>query len=68
MQNDENFHRSASAPVGIVNVVSMNTIWNRKKANTDALYATPVRKKPFIPNRPHSWPPTVIVNIEFRPS
>jgi len=28
--NDRNFHRSARAPVGIVAVVSMKTIWNRK--------------------------------------
>jgi hypothetical protein len=30
--NDWNFQRSASAPVGIVAVVSMNTIWNRNRA------------------------------------
>ncbi len=29
MQNADHFHRSAMAPVGIVAVVSMNTIWNR---------------------------------------
>ena len=33
---DVNFHRSAMAPVGIVAVVSMNTIWNRKMAKTGA--------------------------------
>src|SRR5438552_3298667 len=37
--NAENFHRSASAPVGIVAAVSMKTIWNRKYANTGAVYA-----------------------------
>ncbi len=34
MTNDENFQRSAIAPVGIVAVVSMNTIWNRNSAKT----------------------------------
>src|SRR5207249_8822935 len=47
--NAENFHRSARAPVGIVAAVSMKTIWNRKYANTGAVYATPVRKKPVPP-------------------
>ena len=32
--NEENFQRSAIAPVGIVAAVSMNTIWKRKSANT----------------------------------
>ena len=32
MKKEENFQRSASAPVGIVAVVSMNTIWNRNIA------------------------------------
>ena len=30
--NDEKRQRSAIAPVGIVAVVSMNTIWNRNSA------------------------------------
>ena len=34
MTNDENFQRSAIAPVGIVAAVSMNTIWNRNSAKT----------------------------------
>src|SRR3989449_8099231 len=54
--NAENFHRSARAPVGIVAAVSMKTIWNRKYANTGAVYATPVRKNPVPPNRPQSLP------------
>jgi hypothetical protein len=29
MAKDENFQRSAIAPVGTVAAVSMNTIWNR---------------------------------------
>ena len=57
--NAENFQRSANAPVGIVAAVSMKTIWNRKYANTGAVYATPVRKKPVPPNRPHSLPAIV---------
>ena len=32
--NEENFQRSAIAPVGIVAAVSMNTIWNRNNAYT----------------------------------
>ena len=35
--NAENFQRSANAPVGIVAAVSINTIWNRKYANTGAV-------------------------------
>jgi len=35
--NATNLHRSASAPVGIVAAVSMNTIWNRKYAKTGAV-------------------------------
>ena len=31
--NEEYFQRSAIAPVGIVAVVSMNTIWKRNRAN-----------------------------------
>jgi len=34
--NATNLQRSASAPVGIVAAVSMNTIWNRKYAKTGA--------------------------------
>ena len=33
-RNADHFQRSAIAPVGIVPAVSMNTIWNRKSANT----------------------------------
>ena len=32
--NEENFQRSAIAPVGIVAAVSMKTIWKRNNANT----------------------------------
>src|SRR2546425_8574797 len=57
--NDENFHRSAMAPVGIVAAVSMNTIWKRKSAKTATSEVEPARKKPFRPNRPDSSPNTV---------
>jgi hypothetical protein len=33
---DLKFHRSAREPVGIVAVVSMNTIWNRNMVKMDA--------------------------------
>ena len=35
----ENFQRSAAPPVGIVAVVSMNTIWNRKSAKAARIVA-----------------------------
>ena len=34
MKKDENFHLSAIDPVGIVAVVSINTIWKRNIAST----------------------------------
>jgi hypothetical protein len=70
--NAENFHRSASAPVGIVAAVSMKTIWNRKYANTGAVYATPVRKNPVPPNKPQSLPAIVMetsfASLSYPPS
>ena len=50
--NAEYFHRSAIAPVGIVAVVSMNTIWKRNSAKMAASYEDPVRKNPLAPKRP----------------
>src|SRR3954453_5353599 len=40
--------RSQSTPVGIVAVVSKNTIWKKNNANT-ATSSTPCRQKPFVP-------------------
>ncbi len=60
---DENFQRSAAAPVGIVAAVSMNTIWNRK------VVATPEVKSesgwspnPVRPKRPNGFPNSVTVS------
>ena len=41
---DLNDHLSAIAPVGIVAVVSMNTIWKRNKAKTPTSYTLLFRK------------------------
>src|SRR3954468_19470465 len=61
-QNAENFQRSAKAPVGIVAVVSMNTIWNRKVAATAGVNMAAGRKNPLAPKSPHSLPPTLMLN------
>ena len=62
---DLKLHRSAMEPVGIVAVVSMNTIWNRNMENAATSYASPERKNPFVPKRPNSLPNSLIVNSAF---
>ncbi len=54
--NELNFQRSAAAPVGIVAVVSMNTIWKRNMAATAGVYCASGSMKPVMPNRPKSFP------------
>ena len=49
----ENLKRSAIAPVGIVAAVSMNTIWNRKKARIPVIPPVPRSMKPEPPRKPH---------------
>ncbi len=53
---DLNAHLSAIAPVGIVAVVSMNTIWKRNNANTPTSYTLLFRKYPTVPAIPKSCP------------
>ena len=50
------------APVGIVTVVSMKTIWNRNRVKTPTSYELPLRKKPFVPKSPIVLPKSVMVN------
>src|SRR5437867_3928031 len=53
------FHaqRSAIAPVGMVAVVSMNTIMKKKIAMTPTSPTELDRKKPFVPRRPYLYAP-----------
>src|SRR3954471_1294847 len=52
------FHaqRSAMVPVGMVAVVSMNTIMKKNNAKT-LTSSTPCRHQPLVPNKPHLWAP-----------
>ena len=60
---DENFQRSAQAPVGMVAVVSMNTIWKRNiAAMPDVKVESGWSMNPVMPNRPNGCPRTSIVN------
>ncbi len=54
--NALNFQRSAHAPVGIVQVVSMNTIWKRNIVATAGVYFASGSRKPVMPKRPKSFP------------
>src|SRR3954449_6739925 len=49
------FHaqRSAMAPVGMVAVVSMNTIMKKNSASTAVSHTLLPRKKPFVPSTPY---------------
>src|SRR5215475_10679017 len=51
--------RSAMAPVGIVAVVSMNTIMKKKSAMI-LTSSIPIRQKPFVPIRPYLNTPGVL--------
>ncbi len=64
----EKRHLSAAAPVGIVAVVSMKTIWNRKSANAAESYPAPWRRKPFHPSSPQSCPNRCRVISWFSPA
>ena len=54
------FHRSAIAPVGIVAVVSMNTIWNRNRQKMAVSNTEGLRKNPAPPMKPHLMSPMVM--------
>ncbi len=54
--NDVNFQRSASAPVGIVQVVSMNTIWKKNIVATAGVNRWSGSMKPLVPARFQVWP------------
>src|ERR1041384_417734 len=56
------FHdqRSAIAPVGIVAVVSMNTIMKKKSAITPTSPTVPLRNQPFKPIRPYVNAPVAL--------
>jgi len=56
-----NFQRSAIDPVGIVAVVSINTIWKRNRVMAAASYALPVRKKP-LNQKPKGFPNRFMIN------
>ena len=56
------FQRSATAPVGMVQVVSMNTIWKRNVAATAGVNIDSGSKKPLMPKRPKSLPNRLTVN------
>ena len=58
----EIFQRSATAPVGIVQVVSMKTIWKRKVAATAGVNIASGSPKPLMPKRPKSLPKRLTVN------
>src|SRR6478672_614289 len=51
--------RSAIAPVGIVAVVSMNTIMKKNSAMM-LTSSRPARQNPFVPNRPYLNTPGVL--------
>src|SRR5215471_9769687 len=55
------FHdqRSAIAPVGIVAVVSKNTIWKKNSART-LTSSMPCRKKPLVPKIPYLNTPAAL--------
>ena len=52
MQKFFQLQRSAMAPVGMVAVVSMNTIMKKNNAIT-LTSSTPLRKKPLVPKSPY---------------
>src|SRR5689334_21025192 len=54
--NDLNDQRSAIEPVGIVAVVSINTIWKRKRANTPTSYTSLPKKYPAFPITSNGFP------------
>ncbi len=49
-------------PVGMVAVVSIKTIWNRKRVNNRGIIAHPERKNPVVPKSPKSFPKRLMVN------
>src|SRR2546426_3289773 len=53
-------HRSAIAPVGMVAVVSMNTIMKKKIARTPTSPTALVRKNPFVPRIPYVNAPVAL--------
>src|SRR6266850_5576500 len=65
--NDLNFQRSAIDPVGMVAVVSIKTIWNKKRANTPTSYTELLRKYPAEPRIPNVLPKSSIVISLVRP-
>lgn len=67
MQNAENFHLSAIAPVGIVAAVSIKTTEKRKKENNPTSYAGPDNAKPFPPSKPQPFIVSSRVMIGFPP-
>jgi hypothetical protein len=60
------FQRSAIAPVGIVAVVSMNTISNRNRAKIAVSKTLFPRKKPVPPAMPNGLPNIGIVSSLFK--
>ena len=54
------------APVGIVTVVSMNTIWKRNSVNTPTSYTSLPMKKPAVPKRPNGFPNRLSTNSWVR--
>src|SRR6266403_2055268 len=53
MQKFFHAHRSAIAPVGIVAVVSMNTIMKKNSAMTATSFTPPLRNQPVVPMMPY---------------
>src|SRR5437868_3978205 len=53
--------RSAIAPVGIVAVVSMNTIMKKNSAMM-LTSSRPIKQKPFVPSRPYLNTPGALVS------
>ena len=59
-----NFQRSARAPVGMVQVVSMKTIWKKNMVATAGVNIDGGSMKPLVPKRPKSLPKRLMVNSE----
>src|SRR5262245_3798315 len=53
-------HRSASTPVGMVAVVSMNTIMKKKSTMTPTSFTPLPRKNPFVPRSPYVKAPVAL--------
>src|SRR5262245_33143422 len=60
MQKFFHAQRSAMAPVGMVAVVSMNTIMKKKSAITATSLTAPPRKNPFNPISPYVKAPVAL--------